>query len=71
MEAVASHLIDSRVEDPIRREALKAAVGERLAERESTGRMPAVPIYDKDAPPKSPQQEITGPTPEQQIERTR
>jgi len=70
-EAVASALIDSKVKDPAQREALKAAVGARMAEREKANKVPAVPVYDKAAPAKSQQPERTGPVVERNSERTR
>lgn len=70
-EAVASAFIDSKVKDPAQREALKAAVGARMAEREKVNKVPAVPVYDKAAPAKSQQPERTGPVVECNAERTR
>lgn len=70
-EAVASAFIDSKVKDPAQREALKAAVGARMAEREKVNKVPAVPVYDKAAPAKSQQPERTGPVVERNAERTR
>jgi len=70
-EAVADALIDSKVKDPAQRDALKAAVGARLVERETIGKMPAVPVYDKTAPPKTQTRERTGPVVERNSERTR
>lgn len=70
-EAVASAFIDSKVKDPLQREALKAAVGARMAEREKTNKVPAVPVYDKAAPAKTQQPERTGPVVERNSERTR
>lgn len=70
-EAVASALIDSKVKDPAQREALKAAVGARMAEREKANKVPTVPVYDKAAPAKSQQPERTGPVVERNAERTR
>lgn len=70
-EAVASALIDSKVKDPAQREALKAAVGARLVEREKAGKVPAVPVYDKAAPAKTQTPERTGPVVERNSERTR
>nr|BCT99684.1 DNA primase [uncultured bacterium] len=70
-EAVASAFIDSKVKDPAQREALKAAVGARMAEREKANKVPAVPVYDKAAPAKSQQPERTGPVVERNAERTR
>ena len=69
--AVASALIDSKVKDPAQREALKAAVGVRMAEREKVNKVPSVPVYDKAAPAKSQQPERTGPVVERNSERTR
>lgn len=70
-EAVASAYIDAKVKDPAQREALKAAVNARMAELDKTNRVPAVPVYDKDARSKSQQQERTGPVVERNAERTR
>lgn len=70
-EAVASAFIDSKVKDPAQREALKAAIGARMADREKTNKVPAVPVYDKAAPAKSQQAERTGPVVERNAERTR
>lgn len=71
VEAVASAFIDANVKDPAQREALKAAVGARMADREKANKAPAVPVYDKAAPAKSQQQERTGPVVERNAERTR
>lgn len=70
-EAVASALIDAKVKDPAQREALKAAVGARIAERDKENTVPAIAVYDKKAPAKSQQQERTGPVVERNAERTR
>jgi Large polyvalent protein-associated domain 7 len=70
-EAVASALIDSKVKNPAQREALKAAVGARMAERDKANKVPTVPVYDKAAPAKTQQQERTGPVVERNSERTR
>jgi hypothetical protein len=70
-EAVASAFIDASVKDPMQREALKAAIDARLAEREQANKVPAVPVYDKAAPAKSQQPERTGPVVERNSERTR
>lgn len=70
-EAVASAFIDSKVKDPAQREVLKSAVGVRLSEREKVNQVPVVPVYDKEAPAKSPQKERTGPVVERDLERTR
>ena len=58
VEAVAATLIDSKVKDPASQQILKAAVGARLVEREQLGKVPEVPMYDKDAAkqPKHPEQ---------------
>lgn len=58
VEAVAATLIDSKVKDPVNQQILKAAVGARLVEREQLGKVPEVPIYDKNAAkqPKQPEQ---------------
>jgi hypothetical protein len=68
-EAVASALIDARVPDQAQRDALKEAVGARLAERDRVGKVPAVPVYDRAAPSRA--QERTGPMVERNAERTR
>jgi putative DNA primase/helicase len=68
-EAVASAVIDAKVRDPAQRQALKAAVGARLAERDKDGKVPAVPVYDKTAPART--RERTGPVVERNAERTR
>jgi putative DNA primase/helicase len=70
VESVASAFIDSNVKDPAQREALKAAVGERVAMREHLNKVPAVPVYDKSAPAKI-QEERTRPVIERTAERTR
>lgn len=58
VEAVAATLIDSKVKDPVNQQILKAAVGARLVEREQLGKVPEVPMYDKNAAkqPKQPEQ---------------
>ena len=58
VEAVAATLIDSKVKDPANQQILKAAVGARLVEREQLGKVPEVPMYDKNAAkqPKQPEQ---------------
>lgn len=58
VEAVAATLIDSKVKDPANQQILKAAVGVRLVEREQLGKVPEVPMYDKNAAkqPKQPEQ---------------
>lgn len=58
VEAVAATLIDSKVKDPANQQILKAAVGARLIEREQLGKVPEVPMYDKNAAkqPKQPEQ---------------
>jgi len=58
VEAVAATLIDSKVKDPANQQILKAAVGARLVEREQIGKVPEVPMYDKNAAkqPKQPEQ---------------
>ena len=71
VQAVASAFIESKVKDPAQREALKAAVGARMAEREKANKVPAVPVYDKAAPAKSQQPERTRPVVERNAERTR
>ncbi|HET9239196.1 MAG TPA: LPD7 domain-containing protein [Oligoflexus sp.] len=70
VEAVASSLIDAKVKNPAQREALKAAVGERVALRERANKVPVVPMYDKSAPSKT-QQEPARPVVERTAERTR
>lgn len=70
-EAVASALIDSKVKDPAQREALKAAVGARMAEREAANKVPAIAVYDKTAPSHSQQPERSGPVVERNAERVR
>lgn len=70
-EAVASAFIDSKVKDPAQREALKAAVGARMTEREKENKVPAIAIYDKTAPSKSQQQVRSGPVVERNAERVR
>jgi len=58
VEAVAATLIDSKVKDPANQKILKAAVGARLVEREQLGKVPEVPMYDKNSAkqPKQPEQ---------------
>ncbi len=70
IESVASAFIDSKTTDPVQRQALKLAIGERVAVREQTNKVPAVPVYDKSAAAKI-QQERTGPVVERTSERTR
>jgi len=70
VEAIAWALIDSKVKDPMQREALKAAVGDRIVLREKINKVPIVPVYDKSAPTKN-LQERTGPVVERTSERTR
>lgn len=68
-EAVAAALIDATVQHPGQRDALKAAVGARLAERDQGGKVPAVQVYDKSAPSRT--RERAGPVVERNAERTR
>lgn len=56
-QAVALAFIDSKVKDPAQREALKAAVDVRMAERERVNKVLTVPVYDKAAPAKLQQPE--------------
>jgi len=70
VEAVAATLIDSKVKDPANQQILKAAVGARLIEREQIGKVPAVPVYDKDAAIQTKQPEQISPQ-VQRTERTR
>jgi hypothetical protein len=73
VEAFASAVIDHKVRDWNTREILKAAVGESLSERERSGSIPSIPIYDKQAPSLIQQPVLQGPTLEKQqgMERTR
>jgi len=68
-EAVATALIDANVQHPGQRDALKAAIGARLAERDQAGKVPAVEVYDKSAPSRT--RERAGPVVERNAERTR
>lgn len=68
--AVASAFIDSNVKNPAHQQALKAAVGERVAAREQANKVPIVPVYDQSSPAKT-SQERTGPVVERNAERTR
>jgi len=70
VEAVAATLIDSKVKDPANQQILKAAVGARLIEREQIGKVPVVPVYDKDAAIQTKQPEQISPQ-VQRTERTR
>ena len=58
VEAVAAAIIDSKVTNPLTQQVLKEAVGARLNEREQMGKVPDVPMYDKNAAkqPKQPEQ---------------
>jgi putative DNA primase/helicase len=66
VEAVAAAIIDSKVTNPLTQQALKAAVGARLNEREQVGKVPNVPMYDKNAAKQLKQPEQISP----QIQRT-
>jgi hypothetical protein len=70
-EAVAAAYIDSKIKDPAQREALKAAISERMAERDKVNKVPGVTMYDKSAPSKTQTPERTGPVIERNAERTR
>lgn len=50
VEAVAGAFIDAKVQDPAKREALKAAIGARTNERETANNVPSVAVFDKEAP---------------------
>lgn len=71
VEAVASAFIDAKVKDPTQREALKAAVGVRMTERERTNKVPVIAVYDKAAPSHAQQPERTDPVVERNAERVR
>jgi putative DNA primase/helicase len=66
VEAVAAAIIDSKVTNPLTQQVLKAAVGARLNEREQVGKVPDVPMYDKNAAKQQKQPEQISP----QIQRT-
>lgn len=71
VEAVAAALVDSKVKNPEQREAIKAAIDARLVEREKSGKMPSVPVFDKTAATRTQTPERTGPVVERNSERTR
>jgi putative DNA primase/helicase len=66
VEAVAAAIIDSKVTNPLTQQVLKEAVGARLNEREQVGKVPNVPMYDKNAAKQQKQPEQISP----QIQRT-
>ena len=73
VEAVAAAIIDSKVTNPRTQQVLKTAVGARLNEREQAGKVPDVPMYDKNAAkqPKQPKQPEQISPQIQKTERTR
>lgn len=71
VEAVAASVIEAKVKDPALRAELKAAIGERLAERTQAKQIPSVPVYDKNAPSKAKQVDRERPQVERNAERTR
>lgn len=71
VEAVAAAVVDAKVKDPAQRAEIKAAIDTRLAERAKAGKVPSVPVYDKDAPAKTKQVDRDRPQVERNAERTR
>lgn len=71
VEAVAAAVIDAKVKDPAQRAELKAAIDKRLQERAQTGKIPSIPVYDKNAPSQTKQAERERPVVERNAERTR
>lgn len=71
VEAVAAAVVDAKVKDPAQRAEIKAAIGNRLAERIEAGKVPSVAVYDKDAPAKARQVDRERPQVERNAERTR
>lgn len=71
VESVAAAVIDAKVKDPNQRAELKAAINQKLAERTQAGKIPSIPVYDKDAPAKAKQVDRDRPQVERNAERTR
>lgn len=71
VEAVAEHLINSKIIDPEKRKTLKAAVDSRLSKLAESGKMPTIRMYDKNAPIRSSQQAQGQAVVERNTERTR
>jgi hypothetical protein len=68
--AVASELIAEMVGNPVHRAALQRSVEARLRGLAQSGKVPNVPIYDKSAPPRKPQERARAQV-EHTAERTR
>ena len=69
--AVAAEVLAEKVKDPKQRDAIMKAINERLEQREKTGKVPAVPVYDKAAPSTQQQADRSRPQVERNAERTR
>lgn len=69
--AVAAEVLAEKVKDPKQRDAIMKAINERLEQREKTGKVPSVPVYDKAAPTTQQQPERSRPQVERNAERTR
>lgn len=71
VEAVAAELVNQRFKDPAQRAEAMKAINQRLDERAKVGKVPDVPMYDKQAPSMKQQQERARPAVERNAERTR
>ena len=71
VDAVASKLINSTVQNPQQRETLQEAIRTRIEERQRANQITNVVMFDKNAQAKSSRQERPNPVSEQHRERTR
>lgn len=71
VEAVAAEVLKEKVKDPKQRAAIMKAISERLEQREKAGKVPSVPVYDKQAPSRQKQAERTRAQVDRNAERTR
>ena len=69
--AVAAEVLAEKIKNPRQREAIMKAINERLEQREKSGKVPSVPVYDKAAPSTQQQPERIRPQVERNTERTR
>lgn len=70
LTAVAA-AVSAKVKDPESRAKVEAAMTAKIEERSRTGKLPAVMVYDKNAPTQGKQVERTGPVVQRNSERTR
>jgi hypothetical protein len=69
--AVAAEVLKEKIKDPVQREEIMKAINQRMAERAKVGKVPTVPIYDKNAPSTTAQTERTRPQVNRRAERSR